>query len=174
MSFPLSFIRLLLLLWPMLASAQTCQTATIQSTTPTSRFINHGNGTVSDQQTGLMWKRCSEGQNGTDCSTGSAQTFNWQAALQQAQTVNSNGGFADYNDWRLPNIKELRSIVEIQCIDPAINLGVFINTPSVVFWSSSTYADGSYEAWVFNFSYAHDSSDNKYYNRYVRLVRSGQ
>jgi len=157
-------------LLPVIVSAQTCQTASIPSTTPTSRFTMNGNGTVTDTKTGLMWKKCSEGQSGTDCSSGSAATYTWQQALQQAQTVNS-GSFAGYSDWRVPNVKELVSITEKQCVEPAINLTVFPNTPSSWFWSSSPGASVSNGAWIVYFSIGNSSYDFKDSFNYVRLVR---
>ncbi|MGB4499160.1 MAG: hypothetical protein WBI40_10735, partial [Methylococcaceae bacterium] len=60
---------------PLVVVAQTCQTASIPATTPTNRFTVNNNGTVSDSKTGLMWKKCSEGQSGADCSSGSATPY---------------------------------------------------------------------------------------------------
>jgi hypothetical protein len=167
----------LLALLPLIGHAQTCQTSSIPATTPDTQFTNNNNGTVTDNKTGLMWKRCSEGQsfnatsNGCD---GSAASYTWQAALQQAQTVNGSG-FAGFTDWRMPNIKELRSLVELQCVGPSINATVFPNTPSAVFWSSSSYANDSSSAWsvYFNDGYGHWYGKNVNFNQ-VRLVRSGQ
>jgi hypothetical protein len=162
-----------LTLLPVVVSAQTCQTASIPATTPTSRFTVNNNGTLSDSKTGLMWKKCSEGQSGTDCSVGGAAAYTWQLALQQAQTVNNGGGFAGYSDWRVPNVKELLSIVEEQCVEPSINLTVFPNAPSNRFWSSSPYAGYSYYAWFVYFDYGYSVSNNSKgnYYEYVRLVR---
>jgi len=157
-------------LLPVIATAQTCQTASIPATTLTSRFKDNNNGTVSDTKTGLMWKKCSEGQSGSTCE-GSAATYNWQQALQQAQTVNNGGGFAGHSDWRVPNVKELLSIVEEQCVDPAINLTVFPNTPNFVFWSSSPSAYGSDYAWYVAATDGYADYDFKNYDLYVRLVR---
>jgi Protein of unknown function (DUF1566) len=169
--FKKSLTSLVLILLPVIVSAQTCQTASIPATTPTSRFTVNNNGTVSDSKTGLMWKKCSEGQSGADCSGGSAATYTWQQALQQAQTVNNGGGFAGYSDWRVPNVKELVSITEKQCVEPAINLTVFPNTPSNWFWSSSPYASYSYYAWIVDFNSGYSSSNYKSNNNNVRLVR---
>jgi hypothetical protein len=134
----------LLALFPLVGNAQTCQTASIPATTPTSQLTDNGNGTVTDTKTGLMWKQCSEGLTGADCATGSAEIYTWQAALAQAQTVNTSGGFAGHTDWRLPNVKELRSITEKQCYYPAINLTRFPNIGiyrfgywSGMYWSAS-------------------------------------
>lgn len=156
--------------WPVLAAAQVCKTQSILATTPTHLFTSHNDGTVTDSRTGLMWQQCSVGQSGAACS-GKAVTYTWQDALHYAQNLNANGGFAGYTDWRLPNIKELSSIVEDQCVDPAINATVFPNTPSRLFWSSSPVADVSYDAWYVIFLNGVTSNDDKDSGNYVRLVR---
>jgi hypothetical protein len=163
-------------LLPIMAWAQTCQTNSI-STTPTNRFTLNNDATVSDTKTGLIWKKCSEGQSGVDCRTGAAKTYSWQGALQQAQSVNNNGGFAGYKNWRLPNIKELNSIVEEQCFGPSINLVVFPASQIGLYWSSSPYADSNTSAWsssAWNVGFYDGSSGYYYdekYNYFVRLVR---
>ncbi len=69
-------------------------------------YIIYDNGTVLDTQTDLLWMRCAVGQTwtGSTC-TGKAKEFNWETAKEQ--TAN----FAGYSDWRIPSIKELRSLV---------------------------------------------------------------
>ena len=161
-------------LLPVMAWA-TCQTASIPATTPDSQLTDNADGTVTDTKTGLMWKQCAEGLSGVGCTTGVAQTYTWSAALNQAQTVNLAGGFAGYTDWRLPNIKELRSITEKQCFSPAINLTRFPNTEfNSVFWSSSPVDNrGNYARGVF-FVFGNDNLGGKDSAYQVRLVRSGQ
>jgi len=156
-------------------AAQTCKTASITATTPTADFTDNGNGTVTHTKTGLMWKRCSEGQawSGTTC-TGTATTYTWQAALQQAETLNNGGGFATFTDWRVPNIKELDSIVERQCSSPAINAAIFPATVSGNYWSASPYAAIAARAWGVGFGNDNDRAVNKSNINYVRLVRGGQ
>jgi len=143
----------------------------IPDDTPDSRYTLHNDGTVTDSWTGLMWQRCSLGQtwDGSTC-TGSASTYTWQEALQQG---NSNS-FAGYSDWRLPNRKELRSIVAYDRYNPAINTTVFPNTPSSSYWSSSPYAGSSYYAWLVYFYGGYDYGYYRYGNCCVRLVRGGQ
>lgn len=137
----------------------------IQATTPESKFTDNGDGTVTDLVTGFMWKKSHE-------PTG---IYTWQGALQMAQAVNTGGGFAGYTDWRVPNAKELRSIVEEKCYDPAINLSVFPETPSDYFWTSSPDAEVGAYAWIVNFRWGGDAMDNKdNTHHYVRLVRGGQ
>ncbi len=142
------------------------------ASTPDSQLVDNGDGTVTDSKTGLMWKQCLEGLSG-DCS-GTADTFTWQAALQQPGVVNDAGGFAGHTDWRLPNIKELRSIVEEQCFDPAINATRFPNTPSSYVWSGSPGAGNSDFAWGVLFNFGGSGAYGRGGTYAVRLVRGGQ
>lgn len=165
------------------ANAQTCNTNTAV-TTPTIDFTVHNNGTVTHKPTGLMWKVCSEGQtwNSSDGScTGTITTHNWQEALEIPSALNAGVGFASQTDWRLPNVKELMSIVELSCYGPAINKTIFNNTPSEyspgyspIYWSSSPHADYSYFAWGVGFDYGYDGFSDRSDYGHVRLVRSGQ
>ncbi|OUD14669.1 hypothetical protein TPSD3_08605 [Thioflexithrix psekupsensis] len=145
---------------------QMCNNA-IRASTPNDRFQINEDGTVTDVRTNLVWKRCLEGQTGANCETGNASRFTWQQALQYAKQVGEG--------WRLPNIKELASIVELKCDDPAINLSAFPNTRSSGVWSSSPVASGTYNAWDVNFGNGGANYYNRYYdNNHVRLVRGGQ
>ena len=155
------------------AHAQTCYSA-IPASTPTSRFTDNGDGTVTDVYTDLTWKRCVEGQNwdGATCS-GTPSLYTWQQALQLAATLNAGGGYAGQTDWRVPNIKELGSIIESQCYGPAINLNVFPGTytTSSKFWSASpnTYALGY--VWITDIGSGTDSYSHTDVSYYVLLVR---
>lgn len=147
------------------------ENSAVISTTPTTDFVVHGNGTVTHTPTGLMWKRCSEGQSwdGSTC-TGMASFFTWQEALNHANTAPT---FAGHNDWRLPNRKELASLVERRCWSPSINTVLFPQTPPFRFWSSSPSADGS--AWDVRFlnGRVRDFLAKSNVSR-ARLVRAGQ
>ncbi len=155
------------------AVGQTCNNNIIAST-PDSQLIDNSNGTVTDNKTGLMWKRCVEGLSGSTCESGTANTFTWQTALQQPGVVNNGSGFAGYHDWRLPNIKELRSLVEEKCFNPAINLTRFPNTTFSYVWSGSPCADGSDGAWVVGFNSGDSYNNIRNYDNQVRFVRGGQ
>jgi hypothetical protein len=146
-------------------------------TTPDSDFADAGNGTVRHIPTGLIWKRCNEEQtwNGTTCvdPVGGYVGFSWQQAFQRADAVNAgNAGTqnAGQTDWRVPNQKELRSIVERRCTNPSINLTQFPTTPASSFWSGSPVASGSGNAWGVDFYYGDDGGGAFR----VRLVRAGQ
>lgn len=145
----------------------------IPPTNPDNAYEVHGDGTVTDTRTGLMWKRCSEGQtwDGSTCA-GSVSTFTWADALNHVLTLTDAG----YDDWRLPNRNELESLVEDCTYNPAINTGIFPNTPSSGFWSNSPFASSSSGAWEVSF---HDGSSrgtirgHHNINRRVRAVRGG-
>ncbi len=111
-------------------------------------------GTVVDSKTKLMWKKCLEGLSGDTCGTGTVSTFDWNGALSRPSTVNSTG-FAGYSDWRLPNIKELQSIVEEQCYSPAVNATMFPNVSATSqVWSSSPYSESTGSSPIYWKSYA--------------------
>ena len=149
----------------------TNENTAVASSTPTTDFVDHGDGTVTHTPTGLMWKRCSEGQtwNGSTC-TGTATTYTWQNALTHADEQS----FAGHSDWRLPNSKELRSIVERRCWSPAINTAIFPATSTSWFWSSSPYANYTGNAWYVGFHYGLVDASSPGSSLRVRLVRAGQ
>ena len=156
---------------PTQAWSQGCASETgVPSTTPAARFLMHGNGTVTDTATGLMWAQCAEGLSGSACADGTAATFTWEGALVRAR----DSGLAGYTDWRLPNIKELSSLVEERCWNPAINLTVFPNTPASGFWSASPGAGSMNHAWVVYYNDCNVNYGNRSDGYHVRLVRSGQ
>lgn len=162
-----------LCLWlPGLALAQTCRYDSIPASTPNSDFERYTDGTALHKTTGLTWKRCLEGQswnNNTATCTGEPQIYTWQSALQTAEA----GSFAGQSDWRLPNIKELQTLVEEACYDPAINLQVFPYMPAYAVWSGSPDAGYLYFAWFVYFYYGNGGNYDKYGSYHVRLVRGG-
>lgn len=130
-----------------------------------SRFSYSVDGAeVSDSRTGLVWQRCSAGQawSSSTC-TGTARTFTHEAALAYTQTQTG---------WRLPNVKELSSIVDKTKNNPAIDRTAFPATPSAHYWSSSPYAGSASDAWFVGFGYGSvDFFNYDIVNVHVRLVR---
>ncbi len=146
--------------------AQTCN-ANVRRSAPDARYVvDADKGTVLDQQTGLTWKRCIEGQSGADCGTGSPVGFNWGEALRQAEAST----FAGYTDWRMPDFKELNSLVEVACHDPAINATVFPNDPSGFVWASSPVTVWQDWAWDVSFTDGQGDWTNRQYGLMVRFV----
>lgn len=156
---------------------QPCRIGLMVETTPSIQFKDNNDGTVTDLKTKLIWKKCSEGQN-WDSSTnactvrdGAIMQYNWREAVELANKVNSSGGFANSMTWRLPNIKELSSIIENACYGPSINLTIFPDTPAGIYWSSTPYAGAPDNAWSVRFNYGQNSMNYKYDYYFARLVR---
>jgi len=156
------------------SSAQAVCNSAIPLSTPTTDFVDHNDGTVTHSPTGLMWKVCAEGYSWSagGCATSGAISHHWDDALQVPSTLNVSGGFANHFDWRLPNIKELTSIIEIACDMPAINNTVF-PVPGEGYFSASPYVRGIWHAWGVDFWRGNYGALAKTSSRRVRLVRGG-
>jgi hypothetical protein len=127
---------------------------------------------VTDTRTGLVWKRCSEGQtlSGSSC-TGTATTYTHEQALARAKSVNTANSATG---WRLPNVKELASLADKGCQSPAIDSTAFPSTPSNWYWSSSPYVGNSDYAWGVDFYYGGVNGYGRNNGNRVRLVRASQ
>ena len=154
----IGFIVLSAMLLPAIAQAQSCNNSILKSAH--SGFFIMNNDEAQDIRTQLIWKRCTVGQTwtGTNCE-GTADSFTWGQALAAG-----TGG------WRLPNIKELLSIVEVSCASPAINAAVFPDTSDLFFWTSSPYANNN-QAWSVSFTDGNDEGGAKTMGLAVRLVK---
>ncbi|BFT29387.1 hypothetical protein D210916BOD24_05630 [Alteromonas sp. D210916BOD_24] len=149
-------------------SAQECLSDGLE-TTPTSSFSSITSDSMLDTTTDLVWRRCAQGQtwNGATCS-GEAVKYTWQQALQLAHQASNE----DLLGWRLPNVKELATLTERDCVRPAINQSVFPATPPDDFWTSTPSASDPDRAWVVAFFNASHSIKEKNRFVYVRLVRT--
>ncbi len=136
---------------------------------PNPRFTDNGNGTVKDNLTGLIWLQ-------------NANVFGpkaWVQALTDCATLNSGeGGLSDGSaegDWRLPNAKELYSLIDPGCAGSALPSGhPFTGVSNNVYWSSSTYAVDAAKAWIVYSYFGFVNVSSKTTTYYVWPVRGGQ
>ena len=163
------------------ATAQdNCNPDQVSESTPTSRFIDNNDGIIPDMKTGLIWRKCNIERKGLSCENANqfTDTLNWQEALALVESINNSGnGLHGFNDWRIPNIKELISIVEYACTDPTINAHVFPFTLSIgnrTVWSSTISALQSGNDMTLTVNFQDGSISTELRNRKLgglRLVR---
>ncbi len=138
------------------------------------RFVDNLDGTVTDNCTGLQWQKDTADVNGDgklspERDGGDADP--WCDALAYCENLS----FAGHDDWRLPDVRELQSIVDYGRYDPAIDpvFGAF----SSVYWSSTSGADFPDLAWSVSFYVGFVDNgfgeDVKVYPFHVRAVRTG-
>jgi hypothetical protein len=136
---------------------------------PDPRFSVSGDY-VTDNLTGLIWTKDANLPNGTKT---------WQQALDYVAGMNA-GTYPNYGytDWRLPNRKELYSLMDFSQYNPPLSSGhPFTNVQASSYWSSTTFALYNYthEAWyvyMYNSSVGYNDKSKDYY--YVWPVRGGQ
>jgi len=149
---------------------------TVQAGAPLS-YTDNGDGTITDNNTGLMWEK-KVGTNG--CLHCVNDTFRWSGDGSQEtiwdwlDPVNAEGGtgFAGFDDWRIPNVKELQSIVDYEHTDPSID-PIFGPTAASFYWSSTTGDFNPADAWGVNFFNGFVGLSTKFEVRRVRAVRGG-
>ncbi len=95
-------------------------------------LVDLGSDVISHQSTELMWQK--DDNNGL---------IDWEAALTYCAGLVKGV----YSDWRLPNIKELHTIVDYTMNSPAINPAVFSFPKSQAHWSSTTDDSNSSNAY---------------------------
>ncbi len=154
---------------------QVCDTSLYPLSAPTGRFNDNGNGTVTDTVTQMMWMRCSIGQSwtGSTCA-GGATPMTWQGAMDAADALNKQGGFAGHADWRMPRIPELAAIAERQCANPRTNITIFPNTAATFYWTASNRHGKGNEDQAFMLSFGPEGTGGgqKTEKHLARLVRA--
>lgn len=143
-----------------------------------SHTVNVNGLTITDNVTGLEWEKlCVVTVNPACPVINDADiAYTWAEAFQKIADLN-NANFAGHNDWRLPNINELRSLVNFGTNDPAIDLA-FNNdtdssTQSLLYWSSTTNKNNQSTKWAVNFLAGNVTAFGKGGSNYVRAVRGG-
>ena len=145
----------------------------VATTVDTSAYvIDSDNGLVTEAATGLMWMVCNHGEtwqaSAARCD-GVAKSLNWQQALQASEKTQ----LAGYDDWRLPNVKELMQIIERSCAEPATQLTLFPTTKNEVYWTSSPVFNTGVEnlVWAVHFKEGTNVQKDKTSFNFVRFVR---
>jgi hypothetical protein len=158
-------------------------------------FTDNGDGTITDNTTGLMWEK--KDQSGLDphdwtktytwcgASCGTTNIMDGTIATTFLAALNSGSGFAGHTDWRIPNVNELESILNLENLNPAtysaFNTGCAASctvttcscTQSILFyWSSTTYHHIPVGAWYVWFFDGLVQNTDKTLNYHVRAVRN--
>ncbi len=102
------------------------------------RFLDNGNGTVTDRALGLIWQKIQP-----------SLTMTWENAL----TFSDSLSLAGYTDWRLPNIKELQSLNDAGLTKPSIDKTIFTSMAIGKYWSSTTQFNSATRAWYLDCEY---------------------
>jgi hypothetical protein len=118
---------------------------------------------VIDQKTNLIWRRCAEGMSwsGTGC-TGTASAFTHEQALLVAQSQSG---------WRLPNVKELGSLLDRSRTYPAMDAVAFPASPMGWFWTATPDVNVPSQAWGVAVDEGYIGPSLRSYSYSVRLVR---
>lgn len=138
---------------------------------PDVQYVDNGDGTVSDLVTGLTWQKCIHGQTYDELTgecSGTGLQLSWSNALIEAEGASLAGD----NDWRLPNVKELYSLVEQACHTPSINESLFPGVVNHRFWSSTPTNNPPYSAYEIQFSTGYMNKLSRTIPLSVRLVRN--
>jgi Protein of unknown function (DUF1566) len=140
---------------------------------PSPRFTNNNNGTVTDNLTGLIWLLKANVLGTTSAGAGAVS---WAAALTYVVELNTSGmmnsfsagdtsntGNTHQTDWRLPNLRELQSLIDYSKYNPALPAprpftGI---QPYDSYWSSTTAEGSPGSAWSLSMSYGLISYDGK-------------
>jgi hypothetical protein len=152
-------------------------------------YTDNGDGTITDNNTGLMWEKKSDdgGLHDKDnvyrWSGNGAQETIWD----WLEDINAEGGtgFAGHNDWRIPNLKELQSIVNYENFNPAVSAAFDTGcvasctvltcscTVASLYWSSTSRAFSPSGAWFVAFNGGFVNAGDKSVGLFVRAVRGG-
>jgi len=148
-------------------------------------YVDNGDGTITDLNTGLMWEKQSNDGSIHDADN----TYTWNDAFAVHLAGLNGAAFGGYMDWRLPNLNELESIRNLEILGTAIALAFNSGCPpgctvlacsctfgssAVFYWSASSSRHSPTEAWYVNFARGEVGAASKVGGElHVRAVRGG-
>jgi hypothetical protein len=126
--------------------------------------------TVTDNLTGLIWTKDANAPGPAACGPATAKI--WQSALDYAACLNTYS-YLGYDDWRVPSVRELGSLVDALRYSPSLPVGhPFTAVQSRNYWSSTSVNTTS--VWRVDMGVGYVGSGDKILTNYVWPVRSGQ
>ena len=128
------------------------------SLTITTRFLDNGDGTVFDQLTDLTWEKAIN-----------STAVTWEDAILYCEGLNLGGN----SDWRLPNIKEIRSLSDETKVQPSVNNTSFTGVTITKYWSSTSLPNQTTKAWYLDNNFGITTYDVKTATHSVWAVRGG-
>ncbi|EMJ96488.1 putative Ig domain-containing protein [Leptospira alstonii] len=120
-----------------------------------SNFTSTDGGlTVTDNNTGLVWKTCHEGRSGATCTTGTNSYLSLATATTACNNLNAGAGYASRTNWRLPTISEIETLVDFNVGTSPRTFTAFFPgaTGSYYYWSSTLYNPDTTKSLVLYFS----------------------
>lgn len=147
----------------------------------TRSYTDNGDGTVTDNHTGLMWEKLSDDGSIHDKDV----PYTWSDAFATKVATLNSGSFAGYNDWRVPSVMELQSIVNFGAANPSVDTAfdsacapnctvtTCSCTQSYNYWASTTNLSVPSGAWIVDFNDGAAYGTFKINDYYVRAVRAG-
>ncbi|MBF0537120.1 MAG: DUF1566 domain-containing protein [Nitrospirae bacterium] len=139
------------------------------------RFTSNGDSTMTDTLTGLVWPTDGGSPTVGSCSGFTTTGTTFQGALDYVACLNTVK-YLGYNDWRLPNVNEMASLVNSGQVDQSgwLNTHGFVNVNYFNYWSSTTGASNTSNAWIVGMADGYVSTNSKTISNYVWPVRAGQ
>jgi hypothetical protein len=147
---------------------------------PTPRFTDNSDGTVTDNLTGLIWLKnasCANVKENQATAHGHVAQLNTDGTMNSSDCDDTSNGGSHQTDWRLPNVRELHSLIDYGRYNPALpSVHPFTGVRSDYYWSSTTYPGSTSPAWAWlvNMSDGQVLTSLNTNPGYVWPVRGGQ
>lgn len=149
-------------------------------------YTDNGNGTITDDKTGLVWEKLDDANLDGDAGIHDKdRTYSWINTQEKVATFNAFS-FGGHSDWRVPNIRELQSLLNFGRAEPAIatifdddctpgckSTDCSCTSSSTSYWTSTPYHDVPSHSWAVYFLDGQITAQNRTVAFHVRLVAGG-